>query len=130
MSEVLICGDDPLSLQSLEALLREGGFRPSACTHLSAAVQPCLRGDCRLAIVALGYPDAAHMENRYEPIRLIREICPELPVVVVSDPEDLEAERELRSLGIFYLLTTPLSTAELSDVVRCAMRKRQNDTGS
>ncbi len=126
MPEVVICGSDPVALRSLEALVRAEGFKCSTFSHLSETLQRCQRGQCKLAIVSLDYPARVESGGRLEPVRVIRQICPDLPVVVVSDPEELEEERQLRSLGIFYLQTTPVSARELSDVVRCAIRKRNS----
>jgi DNA-binding response OmpR family regulator len=123
MPDILICGEDPVALRALEALLQAAGFPADRFSHLSRAVTPCLRGSYKLAIVALGSAAFPRTQERLELIRVMREISPKLPLVVVSDPESLEIERELRSLGIFYLLTMPLSPKELKDVVQCALNK-------
>ncbi|HSR67897.1 MAG TPA: hypothetical protein VLU25_08135 [Acidobacteriota bacterium] len=122
---VLICGEDLSSIQSLQALVESEGFSVDASMHPSQVVGPCLRGRYKLAIVALGEEDESSEDERLELIRLIHEINPRLPVVVVSGPESLQIEREIRSLGIFYLLTTPLSRRELRDVLRCALGRRE-----
>ncbi|HSR51361.1 MAG TPA: hypothetical protein VLV83_11070 [Acidobacteriota bacterium] len=119
---VLICGEDFSSVQSLHVLVESQGYTADASSHPSEIVKLCLRNRYKLGIVALGSVAAEDNSGR-EMVRLLHEVDPSLPVAAVSDPESLQDERELRSLGIFYLLTTPLSRKELGDVVRCALRK-------
>ena len=124
MADVLICDTDPGSLQVLEAVLKAEGCQVESFSHLSEAVVPCLRRKYKVAVLSLGHRDWLETEDRLEPLRIIRKLDPDIPLVVVSDQEDLETERKLRTIGIFYLLTRPVSFEELRAVVRSAIDKR------
>ena len=127
MADVLICGKDPTEIGVLEQLLYVAGVESESLSKMSHIVNSCLRGNHSLVLISLRYGGWEGAEERLEVVRVLHEICPDLPIVVVSDPEDLDTERQLRSLGIFYLLTRPVSVNELKDVVECAMRRQQTD---
>lgn len=126
--DALICGDDPVSLQFLEAMLKADDYKVEALTHVSEAVRSCLRRRYRLIIFSLTQFDWRETDERLESLRVIREIAPMIPLIVVSDQESLQLERKLRAEGIFYFLTGPVSAQELRAVVDCAINKQKRES--
>ncbi|HUV13700.1 MAG TPA: hypothetical protein VMY18_08645 [Acidobacteriota bacterium] len=126
--DTLICGEDPVSLRFLEAMLEAEGFKVEAYSHVSRAVLPCLRRRYRMAIISLEHFEWAESEEKLEILRIIRGIDPLMPLVVICEQESLEVERRLREEGIFYFLTRPVSVRELREVVQCAIMKRVKTT--
>ena len=124
VADVLICGEDPVSLRFLEAMLEAEGFKVETHSHVSRAVLPCLRRRYRMAIISLEHFEWAQSEEKLESLRIIRGIDPLMPLVVICEQESLEVERKLREEGIFYFLTRPVSVRELREVVECAIRKQ------
>ena len=85
MTDVLICDTDPGSLQVLEAILKAEGCQVESFSHLSEAVVPCLRRKYKVAVLSLSYRDCLETEERLEPLRVMRKLDPDMPLVVVSD---------------------------------------------
>lgn len=128
MVDALLCSEQPAALRFMEAALREQGFGVAAFSHISDAVGPCLKRQYRMAVVALGDLCWKSVEEKLEPLRVLHEIDPGLPVVVVGDHRgDLELERRVREEGIFYFLTQPFDHSELQTAVSCAIQKRQRE---
>jgi DNA-binding NtrC family response regulator len=130
MVDVLLCDKDPGSLRFLEAILKTENFEVESFAHLSQVVASCSRRKYKMTIISLSHKGRWGTEERLEPLRVIRELDPGMPIVVVCDQESLEMERKLREIGIFYLLTKPLSSEELQDAVKCAIEKHKKKSGS
>ena len=129
MVDVLISGEDPGSLRFLEALLKAGGFEVESFPQLSKAVVPCLRRKYKMALISISHKGGSEeAEAMLEPLRMMHELDPGLPLVVVCDQESLEMERKLRGVGIFYLLMEPFSSEELRAVVDSAISKHSRET--
>ncbi len=124
MVDVLISDEDPGSLRFIEALLKAGGFEVESFSQLSEAVAPCLRRKYKMALISISHKGGSEeVEAMLEPLRMMHELDPDMPLVVVCDQESLEMERKLREAGIFYLLTKPFSSRELRAVVESAISK-------
>lgn len=80
-----------------------------------------------MAILSLGYIGWQDSEERLEPLRIIRRIDADLPIVVLCEQSSIEIERKLRSENIFYLLARPFSLLELRTVVECAIRRDESE---
>jgi DNA-binding NtrC family response regulator len=126
--DTFICCEDPVSLQFLEAMLRSSGFTVEAFSHVSEAIHPCLRRRYKVAILWLGYFEGPSVEEKLETLRVIRQIDPLIPRVVICDQQSLQIERRLRAEGIFYFVTKPVSAHELCDAVSCALSKCEKNT--
>ncbi len=128
MVDVLISDEDPGSLRFLEALLKAGGFKVESFSQLSKAVVPCSRRKYKMALVSMSHKGGSgEVEAKLEPLRMMHELDPDMPLVVVCDQESLEMERKLRGVGIFYLLTEPFSPEELRAVVKSAISKHNRE---
>ena len=123
MLDALIYSEDAVSGSFLAGLLTAEGLEVETISHFSEAIAPCLQRRYRMAILSLDPAGWPPREQRLEVVRVLRQIDPDLPLIVVCDEEGLEMERKLRSAGIFYILTRPLSRLELLAVVKCAIDK-------
>lgn len=54
-------------------------------------------------------------------IRIMKQIVPELLIVVLSDETPLEMEKELRQSGLYYYLTKPIADGELTEALSGAI---------
>ncbi len=128
MVDVLISDEDPVSLRSMEALLKADGFEVESFSQLSKAVAPCLMRKFKTALISIRHKGGSEeAEAMLEPLRMMRELDSEMPLVVICDQESLEMERKLRAVGIFYLLTKPFSSEELRAVVESAISKHNRE---
>lgn len=125
MADVLVCAGDSGPRRLLEAALTGEGLTVEAFSCVSEAAAPCLRRKYKVAVICL---ERIETETWIEPLRILRQIDPFMPLVVLCKLGDLEMERKLRSAGIFYLLSRPLATDELRAVVKCAIGKHNKES--
>ena len=123
MLDAFIYAEDAAAGSLLAGLLIAEGFEVETISHFSEAIAPCLQRSYRTAILSLDHARWPPRKQRLEVVRVLRQIDPDLPLIVICDEEGLEMERELREAGIFYFLTRPLSPVELLAVVKCAIDK-------
>jgi hypothetical protein len=82
-----------------------------------------LRKEYEVAVICLKLPIPSNREARLEPMKVLRQIDPSMPLVALGDVGELRKERNLRSVWIFFLLMRPLVAGELCAVVECAIGK-------
>lgn len=98
----------------------DAGMQTAA--NYKAAIETLARRKCSIAIVYSF--DANGDLSITDAIRIMKQIVPDLLVIVVSEEKPLESERELRQAGLYYYLTTPFSEKELRAVLSGAIEKQ------
>lgn len=129
--DALICGEDAAAAQFLAAVLESRGFSVETVPHVSQAIPACLRGEYKMAVVSLdrrAWPSCSG--ELFEPFRVLHQVAPSMPLVVVCEEGGLEVESRLREEGVFYFLTKPFAAGELSAAVECAIRKSEKQRQS
>jgi len=122
-THVLLIDDDPAYAGLVEEMLRFAGthkFRLSHAEQLSEARDLLLDDRIACVLLDLSLPDARGLEGLGE----LRELAPDLPIVVLSE---LEQERlaieAVRSGAASYLVKTHASGALLKRAVREALKE-------
>lgn len=72
-------------------------------------------------IVVLAHVDTHGEFHTAEAIRIMKEIVPEVMIIVLSEELPIEEERKLRESGLYYYLTRPLDEMELREVLAGAI---------
>lgn len=81
-------------------------------------------------IVVLAHLDSQGEFRTAEAIRIMKEIVPEVLIIVVSEELPIAEERELRESGLYYYLTRPLDEKELRDVLTGAVAMQMHGRAS
>lgn len=112
---VLLIDDSPLQLRLREAVLRDAGFRVSIATTAASAL-------ALLRIAAVAEKVTVVVTDHVMPdmngvalVRAVRELLPDIPVIVITGMADAEAEYS--ELNVAFRVK-PVRPAELIALVR------------
>jgi DNA-binding NarL/FixJ family response regulator len=110
-------------------------FPPGECPELlpgeGLELVPCESGEATLNEVIKRAPDAVVYwigPNGWEDIgmlRLLRRLCPKVPLVVVVKESTLSLRRQIQMLRPIYYGVWPLEPGELAGAVRAAVQNRK-----
>ncbi|MGH9524309.1 MAG: response regulator [Terriglobales bacterium] len=115
MPHVLLIDDSPLQLRVREAVLRDAGFQVSIATTAEGALAVlrtrAVSGTIGAVITDHVMPDISGVEL----VRAVREIQPDIPVIVITGRPDVEAEYE--GLDVIFRVK-PVRPSDLIALVR------------
>lgn len=118
-SKILICDTDPLTDNTYMKLHR-AGFEVVLKETIAEGLRIFEKGKFRAVILYYSQRAAQNFLNVTDTVSIIRKIDAETPVIVMTDENSLETEREIRNAGIFYLLIKPIDNQELLGVLKAA----------
>ncbi|RMG55550.1 MAG: response regulator [Acidobacteria bacterium] len=119
VEEVLVCSSDAQEAESLGHWLSHDGYQVDLAEDPLTAVEKLTTRSFHVIIVIV----RARERRWIDSIRVFNRLLPDLPVVVVAEGDSLETERLVRQGKIFYLLSKPISMAEVRAVLRDATGK-------
>lgn len=111
-ANILVVDDEPVVLKSCERILSPEGFNVLTAERANDAIDILKRDSIDLVITDLKMPEMDGVEF----IRHIREIKPDIGVVVITGYPSQESLKETLSLKILDYLPKPFSPALLLDV--------------
>ncbi len=114
---VLLIDDSPLQLRVREAVLRDAGFEVCIATTAEGALA-VLRTDVGNSVGTVVTDHVMPGVSGAEFVKLIREVQPGVPVIVVTGLPD--AEPDYAGLNVQFR-TKPINPPELIDLVRRTM---------
>jgi DNA-binding NarL/FixJ family response regulator len=119
--KLLAVEDDPsLSFVLEEALAhtREAEIDATMASSLAEALRKLERGAFQLVLLDLSLPDSDGIET----LSRVRELEPDLPIVVLTGNDDPEIARRIVELGVDdYLLKGEVGSHRLIDAIRTAV---------
>lgn len=118
---VLLIDDDPLQLRVREAVLRDAGLQVDVATTAETALA-FLRTEAGNRIGTIVTDHIMPGASGAVFVRALRELKPEVPVIVISGMA--EAEDEYDGLGVFFR-TKPCPPSELISLVRDSLKRRR-----
>lgn len=118
-SKVLICDTDPLTDNTYMKLHR-AGFEVVLKKNVAEGLRIFEKGKFCAVILYYSQHAAHNLLNVTDTVSIIRKIDAETPIIVMTDDNSLETEREIRNAGIFYLLIKPVDNQELLGVLKAA----------
>lgn len=114
---ILLVDHTPVFRQSAREVLESNGYRV-VVTDNGAEVPSLLAADDICAVLAdLQLPAVGGADV----LRMVKELRPELPVIITAAREDFAAARQVLRLGAIDYLVKPVSNEELSGSVRRAL---------
>jgi two-component system response regulator HydG len=118
---VLLVDDDPQFLLSSGVTLRAAGVTPVVTVEDSRQVMPFLEGrEAAAVVIDLTMP---HLSGR-ELLPKLKELYPDLPVIVMTGRNEVEIAVECMRAGAFDYLVKPVEPARFVSSIRRAMEVR------
>ena len=118
-SKVLICDSDPFD-DNAYIKLHRAGFELVLQKTIAEGLRIFEKGKFCAVILCYSQRATQNSLNVTDTVSIIRKIDAETPVIVMTDENSLETEREIRNAGIFYLLIKPVDNQELLGVLKAA----------
>src|SRR5207245_1585199 len=115
---VLVVDDDPLTRSLLSIALQSQAFEVIPAGDAGAALEQVRSEAPEIVILDLRLPGLDGMEA----LRKLKEIAPELPVVILTGYGDVPSAVEAMRLGAYDFLTKPVEPAKILVVVRRALK--------
>tara|TARA_R110002096_G_scaffold5514_17_gene25836 strand:- start:1762 stop:4107 length:2346 start_codon:yes stop_codon:yes gene_type:complete len=121
---VLLVDDEPNLLRVLTRGLQRYDFEITSLTDPKAAVAAIKEAPDRFAVFITDF-DMPGL-NGIESTRIIREICPDLPILLCSGFMDNKTSTEASEAGVTRLMTKPISVRHLAQTI-CELHGASSD---
>lgn len=112
--EVLVIEDEQFFRQVIADTLKSGGYQTVESSSATDVARLLGRHEIGVVLTDLEMPDISGLEV----LKVVKELQPDVSVVVISAHQDFYAAREVLSGGALEYLVKPFSDAELLSVVR------------
>ena len=125
---VLICEKEGAERQRIYDLIRND-YQVTASSQPGEALTLIQRGAYQVLLLAVDEVDYPQDLNSIQVISIMHKIDPELQIIIMAAEDQfannysLEAERKIRSQGIFYYMMKPVEEGELRKVLREAIQR-------
>jgi DNA-binding NtrC family response regulator len=120
---ILIMEDEPSLAEGLKMILAEQGYRVSVAEAGLRALGSLTETDYDLLVMDLRLPDMDGMEV----FRLIREIKPQIKVIVMTGYASVASAEESRKLGALDYLPKPFTEDEFKAAVEKALKGKRSE---
>lgn len=112
---IFVLDDDPVTQRFLDAALRRLGYQPRGFLVPSEFLDCFKKESCSAAIVDIFFPGEF---GGIETISKLKDIAPELPLLVITGKPMAEAIASCRKLGITEILVKPFEKSSLEERLR------------
>ncbi len=123
MNSVWIVDDDQSIRWVLERALSREGFEVRAFASATECLRALDDGAPRVLVSDIRMPG----ENGIELLSRVKELCPELPVIIMTAFSDLESAVSAFQGGAFEYLPKPFDLPQVVELIRRAMQERAPD---
>jgi two-component system nitrogen regulation response regulator GlnG len=123
MNSVWIVDDDQSIRWVLERALSREGFEVRAFASATECLRALDDGAPRVLISDIRMPG----ENGIELLSRVKELCPALPVIIMTAYSDLESAVSAFQGGAFEYLPKPFDLLQVVELIRRAMQEREPD---
>ncbi len=120
-TRILIIDDDEPGRQIMELLLKKAGFEPVSAGNGEQGISMVRNKKPDLVLVDLFLPDKSGIDI----LREIRQVNPELEVVVITGHASAETAVKAMKEGAFDYITKPVNFEELKIVIAKAIEKQR-----
>lgn len=124
MNKILVVDDDKFYREQLKGFLLKEGYEITLAVSGAEAIREFKSSEYHAVILDV------HMEdiNGKQLLAIMKNIHPQVPLIVVTGDNSLELEREIRTYGVFYYLIKPFSAEEVTEVIRSAVSRKIKHT--
>ena len=116
---VLIIETEATLTEKIEPWLRKEGYYAFGIDKADSVV-PLLDSRDRIYAIVL-VDDLASEDSLSENLKILKQLGPEVPVIITTALNDAEKERKAREAGIFYYHCESAGMDELKTAVSCAV---------
>lgn len=117
---VMVVDDEPLVAGMLQTILESAGHRATVFLDAAEAVEAFSEGQFDLLVVDLAMPGM----DGWEVSRRINEICPGVPIIVVTGSNTTADDGERHGAVVDTVLWKPSAMGELAQAIAEAIRRR------
>ncbi len=117
---VLIVETEEALPEEIEPWLRKQGYYAFSVDKADSVV-PLLDSKDRIYAIVL-VDDPPSKDSLSENLKILKQLGPEVPIVVTTTLNDAEKEKEAREAGIFYYHCKSAGVDELKTAVSCAVQ--------
>ena len=116
---ILVVDDEPLICQQLERLYTHSDYAVAIASSAEQALERLEVGDIDLVVTDIRLPGITGVEltNR------LREIHPDVPVIVITGYADIETAVEVLKLGASDYIMKPFSVGAIQNSIRTVLQK-------
>lgn len=120
-NSILVVDDDQFALESTTLLLEGSGYRVRACKCAADALAALRDGEFDAVLTDIRMPEVSGIELLEE----VRELHPDLPVILMTGFAELETAIEAIKKGVFDFLLKPYKPIQLFHSVQKAIEHRR-----
>lgn len=117
MDKILIVDDEAFIRENLERILAEDGFRPFSVDNEEAAVRMIVEEEVDLVLLDLNLGNRSGLDV----LRSIREIDPDLLVIIITGYGTVESAVEALKMGAYDYIKKPFKADAIHLIVRLAL---------
>lgn len=114
MKKILVIDDEEPILRHFRDLLRLLQYEPVTANNSDEGIKLASEMDISLIITDLCMPGKL---SEIEHVRRLREVCPELPIIVISGYPTPDIMQRCEELGVTDFLTKPFELSFVSSVL-------------
>ncbi len=118
---ILLVDDEESILQALSAILRDEGYRVAETQGGAQAVKSVAKDPPSVVLLDIWMPD----QDGLETLRQIRELAPDVPVIMMSGHGTIETAIKAIKLGAYDYIEKPLSLDKVLLLVQHAIETRR-----
>jgi DNA-binding NtrC family response regulator len=116
---VLIVETEATLTDKIEPWLRKQGYYAFSVDQVETII-PLLDSKDRIYAIVL-VDDPPSKDSLSENLKILKQLAPEVPIIIVTPLNDAEKERKTREAGIFYYHCESAGMDELKTAVSCAV---------
>ena len=111
--DVLVVENDLSTLSHIVELIQSWGHRAEKSETGNSALDKVTKHKFDLILVDISLPDMASQDL----IVKLKELRPEIGIVTMTGTSNKELEKEIRTLGIIYYMSKPVSKKVLKEIL-------------
>lgn len=120
--EILIIDDDVLLLKLIENSMEEEGYNTIVCSNPLQAIEILKERKVSLVVLDMILPSI----DGFKVTKMIREIDPLLPIIIISEKDDLKTKINVLKLGADDYIIKPINMEELFARIDRALDRNSN----
>jgi DNA-binding NtrC family response regulator len=118
MEKILIIDDESFICENVERILGDDGYQVCSATSGSEAREVVLANDIDLALLDLNLG----IENGIDVLKTLKEIDPDLLVIIITGYGSVESAVDALKLGAFHYMKKPFKADALRVIVKLALQ--------
>ncbi|MCM8798750.1 MAG: response regulator [Candidatus Omnitrophica bacterium] len=119
-AKILVVDDDPLILETMKDILEIEGFQPLLSSQAQEGLEIIKRDNPDLVITDIKMPGV----NGLEFLQRVKEISPELPVIIITGFASLESAIEALREGAYDYLIKPFEVEKIIAIIKRAIKEK------